>query len=111
MRAAGDIRKLPNGHCTAIKTTTKAAPATIACCHFPQLFILGQWARGWFINEKDEGWLPANYSPFEPYPTAPPVTGHALDRGVLSNVLGGAFCPVEGEANALLVTPGFAAQS
>jgi L-Lysine epsilon oxidase N-terminal/L-lysine epsilon oxidase C-terminal domain len=58
-----------------------------------QLFILGQWARGWFINEKEEGWLPADYSPFVPYPTAPPKTGHELDRGVLSNVLGGAFCP------------------
>jgi hypothetical protein len=58
-----------------------------------QLFILGQWSRGWFINEKEEGWLPASYSPFEPYPTAPPATGHELDRGVLSNVLGGAFCP------------------
>ncbi len=58
-----------------------------------QLFVLGQWARGWFINEKEEGWLPAGYSPFEPYPTAPPKTGHELDRGVLSNVLGGAFCP------------------
>ena len=58
-----------------------------------QLFILGQWARGWFINEKEEGWLPADYSPFAPYPTAPPKTGHELDRGVLSNVLGGAFCP------------------
>ena len=58
-----------------------------------QLFILGQWARGWFINEKEEHWLPANYSPFEPYPTAPPRTGLGLDRGVLSNVLGGAFCP------------------
>jgi hypothetical protein len=58
-----------------------------------QLFILGQWARGWFINEKEEGWLPAGYSPFEPYPKTPPKTGRELDRGVLSNVLGGAFCP------------------
>ncbi|HEV2159446.1 LodA/GoxA family CTQ-dependent oxidase [Bradyrhizobium sp.] len=58
-----------------------------------QLFILGQWARGWFINEKEEGWLPKTYSPFAPYPTTPPKTGRELDRGVLSNVLGGAFCP------------------
>jgi hypothetical protein len=58
-----------------------------------QLFILGQWARGCFIDEKEEGWLPAGYSPFEPYPMDPPKTGRALDRGVLSNVLGGAFCP------------------
>ncbi|UGX97935.1 LodA/GoxA family CTQ-dependent oxidase [Bradyrhizobium barranii subsp. barranii] len=58
-----------------------------------QLFILGQWARGWFINEKEEGWLPDGYSPFAPYPKTPPKTGRELDRGVLSNVLGGAFCP------------------
>ena len=57
------------------------------------LFILGQWARGWFINEKEEGWLPDGYSPFAPYPKTPPKTGRELDRGVLSNVLGGAFCP------------------
>jgi L-lysine epsilon oxidase-like protein len=59
-----------------------------------QLFILQQWARGRFINEIDEGWLQdPPYNPFEPYPTTPPKTGRGLDRGVLSNALGGAFCP------------------
>jgi hypothetical protein len=58
-----------------------------------QLFILSQWAKGCFINEQEEGWLPADYSPFQPYPTAAPATGRELDRGVLSNVLGGSFCP------------------
>ena len=28
-----------------------------------------------------------------PYPTTPPKTGRGLDRGVLTNALGGAFCP------------------
>jgi len=59
-----------------------------------QLFILRQWADGRFVNEIDEGWLdPKTYSPFLPYPSTPPTTGRALDRGVLMNVLGGAFCP------------------
>ena len=59
-----------------------------------QLFILKQWAGGHFINEIDEGWLQdPPYNPFEPYPTTPPKTGRGLDRGVLSNALGGAFCP------------------
>lgn len=51
-----------------------------------QLFILGQWAAGKFINEQSED-----------IPTTPPeqgtTTGTDLDRGVLSNALGGAFCP------------------
>ena len=51
-----------------------------------QLFILGQWAAGKFVNEKKEE-----------IPTVPPEqrarTGADLDRGVLSNGLGGAFCP------------------
>jgi hypothetical protein len=47
-----------------------------------QLFFLRQWANGKFINEKNED---------IPGPTDPP--GVALDRGVLGNVLGGAFCP------------------
>lgn len=51
-----------------------------------QLFILGQWAQGKFINEQQED-----------IPTTPPEqatqTGTDLDRGVLSNGLGGSFCP------------------
>jgi L-Lysine epsilon oxidase N-terminal/L-lysine epsilon oxidase C-terminal domain len=58
-----------------------------------QLFILRQWANGCFINEQAEGWLPADYTMFQPYPTVPPTTGRGLDRFALSNVLGGAFCP------------------
>jgi L-Lysine epsilon oxidase N-terminal/L-lysine epsilon oxidase C-terminal domain len=58
------------------------------------LFILKQWAEGRFINEIDEGWRQSPpYTPYLPYPTTPPTTGRGLDAGVLSNVLGGAFCP------------------
>jgi hypothetical protein len=46
------------------------------------LFLLRQWAEGKFINEKQEKIQP------------PPLPeGVALDRGVLGNALGGAFCP------------------
>lgn len=59
-----------------------------------QLFILKQWAEGYFINEMEEGWIcKETYPVFDPYPTGQPETGYGLDRGVLSNVLGGAFCP------------------
>jgi len=58
------------------------------------LFILRQWAQGTFINEIDQGWLNSPpYTPYLPYPTTPPNTGRGLDAGVMSNVLGGAFCP------------------
>jgi hypothetical protein len=70
-----------------------------------QLFILKQWADGCFINEIDEGWLKSPpYTPFLPYPAAPPQTGRELDRGVMSNVLGGAFCP-GGEATWIMRNP------
>ncbi|MFN0215146.1 MAG: LodA/GoxA family CTQ-dependent oxidase [Saprospiraceae bacterium] len=46
-----------------------------------QLFMLKQWAMGKFINEKEEDIV-------EEVDTA-----ESLDRGVLGNVLGGAFCP------------------
>ena len=51
-----------------------------------QLFILGQWARGKFINEELEGIT-------LPDPEQAAATGADLDRGVLSNMLGGSFCP------------------
>lgn len=49
-----------------------------------QIFILHQWAIGKFINEQDED--------IPPPPSSPP-TGRELDQGVLTNVLGGSFCP------------------
>ncbi len=59
-----------------------------------QLFILRQWADGKFINEHlSIPNPPKEYNPYRPYPTAQPKTTKALDKGVLSNILGGAFCP------------------
>ncbi|NJL27352.1 MAG: hypothetical protein HC897_05395 [Thermoanaerobaculia bacterium] len=47
------------------------------------LFLLHQWAEGKFVNEE-----------LEPALCRPPLPlGKSLDRGVLSNGLGGAFCP------------------
>jgi hypothetical protein len=73
---------------------TDTAPSKFLRLTDYQLFILKQWARGHFINEIDEGWLKSPpYNPFVPYPTTAPGTGRQLDRGVLSNALGGAFNP------------------
>ena len=59
-----------------------------------QLFILRQWAEGKFYNEIDEGWVPDSaIDPFQPYLGWQNATGRDLDRGVLSNLLGGAFYP------------------
>lgn len=70
-----------------------------------QLFILKQWADGRFINEMEEGWIdPKTYPVFFPYSSTSPKTGHELDRGVLSNALGGAFCP-GGELNWIVRNP------
>ncbi len=54
-----------------------------------QLFLLRQWAEGKFINEKDEFGKPDNPN----IKTARIDKGREIDRGVLSNVLGGPFCP------------------
>ena len=57
------------------------------------LFLLRQWADGKFLNEEREDIKPA-----------PLPEGVALDRGVLGNVLGGAFCP-GGEACWIMRNP------
>jgi hypothetical protein len=44
-----------------------------------------------FYNEKDEGW--AAPDPLNPYTSWVNRTGRDLDRGVISQVAGGAFCP------------------
>ncbi|HEX9983237.1 MAG TPA: LodA/GoxA family CTQ-dependent oxidase, partial [Thermoanaerobaculia bacterium] len=57
-----------------------------------QFYLLKQWSEGLFYNELVEGWVTeVNLW----WPTANWVnrTGRDLDRGVLSNLLGGAFCP------------------
>jgi hypothetical protein len=59
-----------------------------------QLYILRQWAEGKFYNEADEGWVPDTaVDPFQPYLGWQNRTARDLDRGVLSNLLGGAFFP------------------
>ena len=58
------------------------------------LYLLRQWAEGKFINEVMAGFVPASaVNPWQPYPRGPVLTGRGLDRGVLSNALGGAFFP------------------
>ncbi|HYX27887.1 MAG TPA: LodA/GoxA family CTQ-dependent oxidase [Pyrinomonadaceae bacterium] len=56
-----------------------------------QYYVLRQWAFGFFYNEKREGW--ADPDPLHPYADWVNNTGRQLDRGVISNILGGAFCP------------------
>lgn len=57
-----------------------------------QYYVLRQWATGNFYNEALEGWPVPN--PWWPYSdTDAPQTARELDRGVLSSVLGGSFCP------------------
>ena len=59
-----------------------------------QLYILRQWAEGKFFNEIDEGWIPDSaVDPFQPFLNWENRTGRDLDRGVLTNLLGGAFFP------------------
>lgn len=56
-----------------------------------QYYLLRQWAMGLFYNEKLEGW--ANPDPLHPYADWVNRTGRDLDQGVISNILGGSFCP------------------
>ncbi len=56
-----------------------------------QYYLLRQWSRGLFVNEELEGW--SRPDPWQPYAGWVNRTGRDLDRGVLSNLLGGAFCP------------------
>ena len=56
-----------------------------------QLFMLRQWAAGKFVNECAE-WAENDKNCQNPW-SQPPQTGQEIDRGVLSNVVGGAFCP------------------
>jgi hypothetical protein len=56
-----------------------------------QYYLLRQWALGLFYNEKLEGW--ADPDPLHPYAGWVNRTGRDVDRGVISNILGGSFCP------------------
>ncbi len=69
-----------------------------------QLYLLGQWAKGLFFNEEMEGWVEDKPDPFNPYAGWINKTGRDVDRGVLTNALGGAFCP-GGEVNWIIRNP------
>jgi hypothetical protein len=56
-----------------------------------QYYLLRQWSLGYFYNEKLEKW--ADPDPLLPYSDWVNRTARDLDRGVLSNILGGSFCP------------------
>jgi hypothetical protein len=56
-----------------------------------QYYLLRQWAMGLFYNEKDEGW--GKPDPWHPYVGWVNRTARDLDRGVITNILGGSFCP------------------
>ncbi|MGH9565206.1 MAG: LodA/GoxA family CTQ-dependent oxidase, partial [Candidatus Angelobacter sp.] len=59
-----------------------------------QLYLLRQWADGKFYNEVLEGWAKKDQvDPFRPYDHWQNKTARDLDEGVLTNLLGGAFCP------------------
>jgi hypothetical protein len=58
-----------------------------------QYYLLRQWAAGLFYNEKTEDWVNPPPDPLHPYANWVNRTGRDLDRGVISNILGGSFCP------------------
>ena len=70
---------------------TNTSPSKFLSMTETQLFFLKQWADGKFVNECEE-WGEGNDSCQNPWAN-PPTTGEGIDRGVLSNMLGGAFCP------------------
>jgi hypothetical protein len=70
---------------------TNTLPAKFLRLTGLQYYLLRQWALGLFYNEEVEGWSHAD--PWQPYAGWVNRTGGDLDRGVLSNLLGGAFCP------------------
>ncbi len=70
---------------------TNTAPEKFLAMKETQLFFLKQWADGKFVNECME-WDAENPNCSNPW-AVPPTTGIGIDRGVLSNAVGGAFCP------------------
>ncbi|MGH8477427.1 MAG: LodA/GoxA family CTQ-dependent oxidase [Methylococcales bacterium] len=67
-----------------------------------QLFLLKQWADGKFVNECLE-WNQDRTQCENPW-SKPPASGPDIDHGVLSNLLGGAFCP-GGELGWIILNP------
>ena len=72
-----------------------ALPAKFLTLTRTMLFLLRQWADGKFINECEEGLVAGcqDGMPPDSYWYGEPGTPTELDRGVLSNGLGGSFCP------------------
>ena len=69
-------------------------PSKFLCLTDFQLYLLRQWCEGKFFNEILEGWVPAkDIDPWQPFAKIQNKTGHQVDRHVLSNLAGGAFCP------------------
>ncbi|HEY6333168.1 MAG TPA: LodA/GoxA family CTQ-dependent oxidase, partial [Blastocatellia bacterium] len=58
-----------------------------------QFYLLRQWAQGLFYNEIIEGWSDPEPNPWRPYADWKNLTARDLDQAVMSNILGGAFCP------------------
>jgi hypothetical protein len=70
---------------------TNTSPDKFLSMRPTQLFFLRQWAAGKFVNECEE-WGESNTNCPNPW-ALPPTTGIEIDRGVLGNAVGGAFCP------------------
>lgn len=70
---------------------SNTAPQKFLAMTETQLFMLKQWRDGKFVNECEE-WQFGQETCETPW-SKPPTTGEGIDRGVLSNLLGGAFCP------------------
>ena len=98
-RLAGDIQNRPIAmpYLCGDNPLSNTVPSKFLRLTDAMLFLIGQWARGKFLNEKRED-----------IPVAPPatgeMTGRQLDQGVLSNALGGAFCP-GGEVSWIIRNP------
>lgn len=74
---------------------TNTVPSKFLALTETQLFVLKQWAEGKFINEKDE--LISQQIQDE-------TAAERIDRGVISNIIGGAFCP-GGEVSWIIRNP------
>lgn len=81
---------------------SNTAPEKFLAMTRTQLFFLRQWAAGKFVNECQE-WKEGEENCHNSKAKLP-SSGVAIDRGVLSNLLGGAFCP-GGELSWICLNP------
>lgn len=84
LHAAGETDRYAMPLLCGDNPISNTAPSKFLRLTDTMLFMLHQWAQGLFVNEQLEDIEPP---PFRKGEAA------ALDRGVLGNVLGGAFCP------------------